>query len=232
MSFFSHHAAPTNRQGRNLLIPCKVSFFVEGFKVEKLMTPLLTIVVLFALVFVVAFTGYAVAWLLLINAGNRLTLRQLALKPGMNVVDVGCGSGRFTIPMAQQVGSTGEVLGIDIQAGKLQRAEQRVQAAGIKNVRFELAGAGEGKLTHERFDRALLFAVLGETSNREAALAEIFQTLKPGGILSVTEGFLDPHYQNRERVRRLAQAVGFIEESCSGNRLLFTMNLLKPPILR
>jgi hypothetical protein len=76
MSFFSHHAVPTNRQGRNLLIPCNVSFFLEDFKVEKLMTPLLTIVVLFALVFVVAFTGYAVAWLLLINAGNRLTLRQ------------------------------------------------------------------------------------------------------------------------------------------------------------
>lgn len=193
------------------------------------MTPFLTIVVILALVVIVALAGYAVAWLLLIDAGNRLTLRQLARRPGMSVVDVGCGSGRFTIPMAQQVGSTGGVLGIDIKAGRLQRAEQRMQAAGIKNVRFELAGAGEGKLNHERFDRAVLFAVLGEMSNREAALAEIFQALKPGGILSVTEGFLDPHYKSREQVRHLAQAVGFVEESCAGNRLLFTMNLLKPP---
>ena len=111
----------------------------------------------------------------------------------------------------------------------MRRAEQHAQAAGIKNVRFELAGAGEGKLDHERFDRAMLFAVLGEMANREAALAEIFQALKPGGILTVTEGFLDPHFQNRERVRHLAHAVGFVEESCNGNRWLFTMNLLKPP---
>jgi ubiquinone/menaquinone biosynthesis C-methylase UbiE len=130
--------------------------------------------------------------------------------------------------MAQQVGSTGEVLGIDIEAGKVQRAEQRMQEASIKNVRFERVGAGEGKLPHEQFDRAVLFAVLGEMSDREAALAEIFQALKSGGILSITEGFLDPDYQSRERVRSLAQAVGFVEERCAGNRLLFTMNLLKP----
>lgn len=195
---------------------------------DQLMTPFLTIVVLLALVVIVALVGYVVAWLLLINAGNRLTLRQLALQPGMHVIDVGCGSGRFTIPMAQWVGSTGEVLGIDIEAEKVQRAEQRLREASIKNVRFERAGAGEGKLPQEQFDRAVLFAVLGEMSDREAALAEIFQALKSGGILSITEGFLDPHYQSQERVRSLAQAVGFVEERCAGNRLLFTMNFLKP----
>lgn len=63
-SFFSHHAAPTNRQGRNLLIPCNVYFY---FQEEKRITPLLTIVVLFAFVFVVAFPGYAIAWQLLID---------------------------------------------------------------------------------------------------------------------------------------------------------------------
>jgi tRNA/tmRNA/rRNA uracil-C5-methylase (TrmA/RlmC/RlmD family) len=110
------------------------------------MPPLLTIILLVVLVLLVAFAGYAGAWLLLIKAGNRLTLGQLALQPGMDVVDVGCGSGRFTIPMAQQVGPTGSVLGIDIEARRVQRAEQRTRAAGIKNVRFEQAGAGEGKL--------------------------------------------------------------------------------------
>ncbi len=192
------------------------------------MKPFVTIVLLLALVVIVALSGYAVAWLLLIQAGNRLTKRQLALQPGMHVLDVGCGSGRFTIPMAQQVGSKGSVLGIDIDARKLQRAEQHLQQASIKNVRFERVGAGEGKLPHDQFDRALLFAVLGELSDREATLAEIFQALKSGGILCITEGFLDPHYQSQEQVRSFAQAVGFVEERCAGNRLLFTMNFLKP----
>ncbi len=192
------------------------------------MKSLVTIVLLLALVVIVALGGYGVAWLLLIQAGNRLTKRQLALQPGMHVLDVGCGSGRFTIPMAQQVGSKGSVLGIDIDARKLQRAEQHLQQASIKNVRFERVGAGEGKLPHDQFDRALLFAVLGELSDREATLAEIFQALKSGGILCITEGFLDPHYQSQEQVRSFAQAVGFVEERCAGNRWLFTMNFLKP----
>lgn len=192
------------------------------------MTRVVTIALLLAFVVIVALGGYAVAWLLLINTGNRLTKRQLALQPGMHVLDVGCGSGRFTIPMAQQVGSKGSVLGIDIDARKLQRAQQRLQQASIKNVRFQRAGAGEGKLPDEQFDRALLFAVLGEMSDREAALAEIFQALGPGGILCITEGFLDPHYQSQERIRSFARAVGFVQERCAGNRWLFTMNFLKP----
>ncbi|GHO48819.1 class I SAM-dependent methyltransferase [Ktedonospora formicarum] len=192
------------------------------------MTPLVAIALLLALVVIVALGGYAMAWLLLINAGNRLTKKQLALQSGMHVLDVGCGSGRYTLPMAQRVGSTGEVLGIDLQAGKLQRAEQRLQKASFKNVRIIRTGAGEGKLPHEAFDRALLFAVLGEISNREAALAEIFQALKPGGVLCITEGFLDPHYQRQEQVRSLAQAVGFVKEHCRGNRWLYSMNFLKP----
>lgn len=187
-----------------------------------------TIVLLFCLVVIVVLAGYIAAWLLLIKAGNNLTTRLLALQPGMHVLDVGCGTGRFTIPMARQIGPTGEVLGIDIDTKKLQRAEQRLRETSLKNVRFERAGAGEGKLPHDQFDRALLITVLGEMSEREAALAEIFQALKPGGILCITEGFLDPHYQKQERVRSLAQAVGFVEEQCAGNRLLFTMNLLKP----
>jgi ubiquinone/menaquinone biosynthesis C-methylase UbiE len=193
------------------------------------MLPVLIIIGIFVLVVILALIGYTLAWLLLIKAADRLTERQLALHPGMNVIDVGCGSGRLTIAMAQQVGSTGSVLGIDLKAGRVQRAEQRAQAMDIKNVRFEQAGAGEGKLPGDHFHRAVLSAVLGEMSHPEAALTEIFQTLKPGGILSITEGFLDPHHQNRERVRHLAQATGFREENCVGNRWLFTMNLLKPP---
>ena len=50
-----------------------------------------------------------------------------------------------------------------------------------------------------------------------------------GGILSVTEGFLDPHHQSWEHVRHLAQAAGFVEEGGTGNRWLFTVNFLKSP---
>lgn len=89
------------------------------------MTPFLTIIVIFVLVVILALVGYSVAWLLLINAADRLTKRQLAPRPGMNVIDIGCGSGRLTTSMAQQVGSTGSVPGIDMETGRVQRVEQR-----------------------------------------------------------------------------------------------------------
>lgn len=155
-------------------------------------------------------------------------VRHLALQPGMTVLDVGCGPGRLTIPVARQVGRQGHVVAIGIQPGMLHRAEEKARAANLTNIRFVQAGVGAGKLPREQFDRALLVTVLGEIPEREAALKEIFDALKPGGLLSVTEIIFDPHFQSRGTVRRLASAVGFREKSFYGNRIAFTLNLEKP----
>ena len=70
--------------------------------------------------------------------------------------------------------------------------------------------------------------VLGEIPERETALKEIFEALKPNGLLSVTEVIFDPHFQSRNTVQELAEAVGFREKECFGNRLAYTMILEKP----
>jgi ubiquinone/menaquinone biosynthesis C-methylase UbiE len=155
-------------------------------------------------------------------------IQRLDLQPGMAVLDVGCGPGRLTIPIARQVGQQGEVVAMDIQAGMLQRAREKARAANLTNIRFLQAGAGDGKLGRNQFDRSLLVTVLGEIPDREAALREIFNALKPGGILSVTEIIFDPHFQTRNTVGRLARTVGFQEKALHGNRIAFTLNLEKP----
>jgi SAM-dependent methyltransferase len=155
-------------------------------------------------------------------------VQHLDIQPGMAVLDVGCGPGRVTVPVAKQVGQYGEVVAMDIQAGMLQRAQEKAQAANLTNIRFVQAGAGEGNLERSRYDRALLVTVLGEIPDREVALKEIFDALKPGGILSVTEIIFDPHFQSRGTVQRRAGAVGFREETFFGNRIAFTLNFGKP----
>ena len=154
-------------------------------------------------------------------------IRHLDLLPGMSVLDVGCGPGRLTIPIAALVGNEGEVVAMDIQAGMLGRVQEKMRKADLNNIRLLLAGVGDGKLECDKFDRALLVTVLGEIPNQTAAVKEIYNALKPGGILSVTELIFDPHFQTQKSVERLATSIGFRVKTLYGNRLAYTMILEK-----
>ncbi len=155
-------------------------------------------------------------------------IRHLGLEPGMQVLDFGCGPGRLAIPLARQVGPGGEVTAFDIQPAMLARVQAKAQAEGLTNIRLVQGAAGEGKLEHAAYDRALLVTVLGEIPDQPAALREIFDSLKPGGLLSITEVIADPHFQRRERVRQLAQAAGLVERASFGSAVSFTLHFEKP----
>jgi ubiquinone/menaquinone biosynthesis C-methylase UbiE len=155
-------------------------------------------------------------------------VERLALEPGMAVLDAGCGPGRVTVPLAQGVGSAGTVCAMDIQEAMLSRARAKVEAAGLTNVQFLHAGLGEGKLPANRFDRAVLVTVIGEIPDRPKALREVFDALRPGGILSVTEVIFDPHFQTRGTVTGLANAAGFREKAFFGNRIAYVLQFEKP----
>lgn len=157
----------------------------------------------------------------------RFIIEHLDLAPAMKVLDAGCGPGRLTLPLAEEVGPQGEVLAMDSQDGMLERVREKVQASGLQNVRYLQAGLGEGQLPLSYYDRALLVTVLGEIPDQRAALTEIYDALKPGGMLSVTEVIFDPHFQRRETVRRNAESAGFTEENFSGRRLAYTMHFKK-----
>lgn len=154
-------------------------------------------------------------------------IKRLDLQPGMKVLDSGCGPGRLTIPIAKQVGSGGEVFAVDIQPGMLQRTKEKAHKENLKNIQFIQSASGESKIGTDKFDRALLVTVLGEIPEREKGLKEIFNALKPGGILSITEIIFDPHFQQRKTVISLATQIGFKEKQFFRNSMAYTLNLEK-----
>ena len=162
------------------------------------------------------------------NVNRAATIiEHLGLKPGARVLDAGCGPGRLTMPLAVAVGPEGQVLALDIQEEMLSLTRDKVQTAGLDNVQFIQANLGEGKLPSEYFDYAVMVTVLGEIPDQASALQEIYRTLKPGGILSVTEVIFDPHFQNQKTVIELVKAVGFREKDMFGRKLAYTLHFQK-----
>jgi len=155
-------------------------------------------------------------------------VEHLDLDSGMKVLDAGCGPGRVTLPLSEAVGPQGEVMAMDIQDGMLTRVQAKAQAAGLQNVNYLQAGLGDGKLPQMYFDRAVLVTVLGEIPDQASAMQEIFEALKPGGILSVTEVIFDPHFQRKETVLKVSEPVGFVEKTSFGRKLAYTLHLEKP----
>lgn len=104
-------------------------------------------------------------------------------QPGMRVLDVGCGCGQTTLQLAERVGPSGAVVGLDISAVMLARAEERANEAGLGNVAFRVADAqtevfaGDFDLVFSRFG-VMFFA------SPETAFANLRTALRPGGRLT------------------------------------------------
>lgn len=163
-------------------------------------------------------------------AGGEPFLDASGVAPGMRVLDAGCGPGRLTLPLAHRVGPSGEVVALDVQPRMLARVRQKTEAAGVGNVHLLEAGLGAGALAGRLFDRAFLALVLGEIPDRHAALGELYASLRPGGLLTITESPPDPHFQRLTTLRRLAGEAGFHLESV--HRFFpggYTARFRKPP---
>src|SRR6185503_3744111 len=105
------------------------------------------------------------------------------IAPGFMVVELGCGSGPFTIALARMVGSSGRVIAADVQPAMLAKVQRRVAQAGVRE-RVELHQYGRervGLSTHVDF--ILAFWMVHEVPNAVALFAEMHEALNPAGKL-------------------------------------------------
>ena len=104
-------------------------------------------------------------------------IERSGIKPGMTVLDLGCGSGAFTTFMARKVGEEGKVYAVDIQPAMLQQLERKlakIENQDIRNIELKLASAYDLPFEDESLDLVYMITVLQEIPDKGRALREIF----------------------------------------------------------
>jgi ubiquinone/menaquinone biosynthesis C-methylase UbiE len=157
----------------------------------------------------------------------RPVLGRVGIRAGERVLELGPGPGAFSLDAARMLGPSGRLIAVDIQPEMIARLERRAREAGLNNIETHTAGAHDLPLKDGSVDRAFLVTVLPEIPDRPHALAELRRVLKPGGVLSITEEFLDPDYLFAAETRRLVEAAGFRTDRHFGNLWVYTLNFKK-----
>jgi len=147
---------------------------------------------------------------------GRRVLLQAGLAKGMKVADFGCGVGAVSRMLAEMVGPSGSVTGVDINRDQLEQARQLCESAGLANTTFIEASAENTGLERGAFDLAYCRFLLLHLTDPAACLREMREILKPGGVVVVEDGDLSsagsipPSALNAsaDLFRRLGQARG------------------------
>jgi ubiquinone/menaquinone biosynthesis C-methylase UbiE len=119
---------------------------------------------------------------------TELLLARAGIGPGMRVLDVGTGMGDVAFLIAQRVGPTGAVVGIDRAAAALSRARRRAEAAGLANVAF-VESALEDYAPAAPFDAAVGRAFLIHQPDPVAAVKQVAAHVRSGGAVAFQDTY-------------------------------------------
>jgi ubiquinone/menaquinone biosynthesis C-methylase UbiE len=142
----------------------------------------------------------------------------LAPAPGQTMLEVGPGTGYYTLPVAEWFAPNGRLHIFDIQQEMLDHTMRRAAEHGIDGIEPRRGDARELPYAAASFDAAYLVTVLGEIPDQDAALRELRRVTKPGGRVVVGELLGDPHMVSERALRRRAAAAGLRFERRVGPR--------------
>jgi SAM-dependent methyltransferase len=134
--------------------------------------------------------------------------RVLEPQPGERILEIGPGTGYYTLDLAVWVGPQGTVEILDLQQEMLDHTMRRVRERGLGNVTPTQADATALPYEDGSVDAVILIAVLGEIPDQARAMSEIARVLKPSGRLAVGELVGDPHFTSPGALERRGTAAG------------------------
>jgi len=133
------------------------------------------------------------------------------VRAGDTVLDIGCGTGLFTLPIARRVGENGQVIAVDLQEGMLEILKEKAFREGLLP-RLRLHKAEPQSLALEypgRIDVAFGCCVVHEVPDAARLMKEIFSLLVPGGTFLIAEPKHEVPADEFETTLAMAASAGF-----------------------
>lgn len=149
----------------------------------------------------------------------------MQIQPGQKLLDLGCGPGTDTIPLAPLVGVNGRVIGADYDEAMVAEAEQRAEQVGVSTwVSHKRVDAMSLPFENDYFDSCRSERLFQHLLDPAQALSEMIRVTKPGGWVVVADtdwGSLSTDSDETDIERRLARflAESFLHNGYSGRKL-------------
>jgi len=152
------------------------------------------------------------------------------IKEGMTVLDVGCGTGFFSVEIAKMVGNPGKVIAADLQEGMLKKLKNKIKGTEIEK-KIRLHKCQDDKIgISEKVDFALAFYMVHEVPNQKNFFKEIMSVLKPNGkFLIVEPKYFHVSKRDFEKMIKNAMDIGFKPVEKPSVFLGRTIVLSRPP---
>jgi ubiquinone/menaquinone biosynthesis C-methylase UbiE len=155
---------------------------------------------------------------------NPQTIFAPYVKPGMTVMDVGCGRGFNTIGLARMVGDGGRVIAVDVQQRMLDMLKRRAESETFSN-RIDIHPCERTSVgVSEPVDFVNAFWMVHEVLDKRKFLSQIFSLLKPNGHVLIAEPRLHVSANEFRNMVKTAEDVGF--SAGDGPRIAFSRSVV------
>ena len=145
----------------------------------------------------------------------------LAPAPGERILEIGPGTGYYTVPVAERLQPSGVLDVLDVRQSYLDHTIARARREGLTNIVATLGDGGSLPFPDASFDAAFLVSTLGEIPDPEAALRELRRVVKPNGRVVIAELFIDPDFPTLRWLVSRARTAGLELERRTGSPMAY-----------